>query len=405
MRAGEASGQSLPRAVWALGVTSLLMDTSSELIHGLLPIFLVVTLGASATVLGIVEGIAEATAQVSRVFSGWLSDALGRRKALAVLGYGLAAATKPLFPLANSIGLVLAARFLDRIGKGIRGAPRDALVADLTPAAMRGAAFGLRQSLDTVGAVLGPALAIGLMVLFDDNIRAVLWFAVIPAALAVAVLVFGVKEPRHAQPKARTPLRPAEIGALGRAYWFAAAAGAIFTLARFSEAFLVIRATESGLALAWAPAVIAVMSLVYAASAYPAGRLQDRIGGRPLLLLGLTVLIAADLVLAYAASLLGVFIGIGLWGLHMGLTQGVLAALIAATAPERLRGTAFGLFGMIAGLAALAASVLAGLLWDRIGAGATFLAGAAFAGIALIAFLLIAQMPGGAGKSGAARPI
>lgn len=405
MRAGEASGQNLPRAVWALGLTSLLMDTSSELIHGLLPVFLVVTLGASATALGVVEGIAEATAQVTRVFSGWLSDALGRRKALAVLGYSLAAATKPLFPLANSIGLVLVARFLDRTGKGIRGAPRDALVADLTPSGMRGAAFGLRQSLDTIGAALGPALAIGLMHLFDDDIRAVLWFAVIPAVLAVAVLVFGVDEPGTAQAKARAPLRLAEVGALGSAYWLVAAAGAVFALARFSEAFLVIRAMESGLALAWAPAVIAVMSLVFAASAYPAGRLQDRIGGRLLLLLGLATLIAADLVLAYAPSILAVFVGIGLWGLHMGLTQGVLAALIAATAPERLRGTAFGLFGLIAGLATFIASVLAGLLWDRVGAGATFLAGAAFAAVALLAFLPITRIPGGAGGSGAAPPI
>jgi MFS family permease len=392
----------LPRAVWALGLTSLLMDTSSELIHGLLPVFLVVTLGASATALGVIEGIAEATAQISRVFSGWLSDVLGRRKALTVLGYGLAAATKPLFPLANSIGLVLVARFLDRIGKGIRGAPRDALVADVTPVATRGAAFGLRQSLDTIGAALGPALAIGLMYLFNDDIRTVLWFATIPAALAVAVLVFGVHEPRRVRVKARAPLKIEEIGALGTAYWLVTAAGAVFTLARFSEAFLVLRARDAGLALAWAPAVIAVMSLVYAASAYPAGRLQDRIGGRPLLVSGLAALIAADLVLAYAPSLPAVFVGVGLWGLHMGLTQGVLAALIAATAPTRLRGTAFGLFGLVAGLATLIASVLAGLLWDRIGAGATFLAGAAFAAIALVAFLL---RPGGAGKSGGARPI
>jgi MFS family permease len=405
VRAKTADRRSLPRAVWALGLTSLLMDTSSELIHGLLPVFLVVTLGASATALGTIEGIAEATAHITRVFSGWLSDALGRRKALAVMGYGLAAATKPLFPLANSIGLVLVARFLDRIGKGLRGAPRDALVADVTPPGIRGAAFGLRQSLDTVGAVLGPAAAIGLMFLFADNIRAVLWFAVIPAVLAVAVLVFGVKEPRRARKKARAPLKASEIGALGRAYWFVAFAGAIFTLARFSEAFLVIRASDAGLALAWTPAVVAVMSVVFAASAYPAGRLQDRIGGRVLLLLGLVVLIAADLVLAYAPALPSVFIGIGLWGLHMGLTQGVLAALIAATAPERLRGTAFGLFGLISGLASLAASVLAGLLWDGIGAKATFLAGGAFAALALIAFLLFRQTPRNAGRSGSMRSI
>jgi len=401
----EKQGRSLPRAVWALGLTSLLMDTSSELIHGLLPVFLVVTLGASATALGVIEGIAEATAQVTRVFSGWLSDAFGRRKALTVAGYGLAALTKPLFPLANSIGLVLLARFLDRIGKGIRGAPRDTLVADLTPADQRGAAFGLRQSLDTVGATLGPAAAIGLMYLFNDDIRTVLWFAVIPAVLAVAVLVFGVKEPSGRRRAARAPLQAKEIGKLGAAYWLVVAAGAVFTLARFSEAFLVIRATDGGLALAWAPAVIAVMSVVFALSAYPAGWLQDRIGARPLLLFGLGALVAADLVLAFGSSLLAIFVGIGLWGLHMGLTQGVLAALIAATAPEWLRGTAFGLFGLVTGLAALVASVVAGLLWDRIGAGATFLAGAGFAAMALIAFLLIKQDHGGAGKIGVPRPI
>ena len=395
MRAAQATGRNLPRAVWALGLTSLLMDTSSELIHGLLPVFLVVTLGASATALGVVEGIAEATAQITRVFSGWLSDVLGRRKALTVAGYGLAAVTKPLFPLANSIGLVLLARFLDRIGKGIRGAPRDALVADLTPADKRGAAFGLRQSLDTVGATLGPAAAIGLMYLFNDDIRTVLWFAVIPAVLAVIVLMVGVKEPAHAEAKARAPLHAREIKELGSAYWRVIVAGAVFTLARFSEAFLVIRARDQGLALAWAPVVIAVMSLVYAASAYPAGRLQDRIGARPLLLCGLLVLIAADLVLAFGSTLVAIFLGIGMWGLHMGLTQGVLAALISATAPDRLRGTGFGLFGLITGLASLLASVLAGLLWDRIGAQATFLAGAAFAAAAFVAFLLVNRDPSG----------
>jgi len=393
VRAAPATDRSLPRAVWALGLTSLLMDTSSELIHGLLPVFLVVTLGASATALGVVEGIAEATAQITRVFSGWLSDALGRRKALTVAGYGLAAVTKPLFPLANSIALVLLARFLDRIGKGIRGAPRDALVADLTPADQRGAAFGLRQSLDTIGATLGPAAAIALMYLFNEDIRTVLWFAVIPAVLAVIVLMVGVKEPAHKGAKARAPLHARDIKQLGSAYWFVIVAGAVFTLARFSEAFLVIRATDQGLPLAGAPAVIGVMSLVFAASAYPAGRLQDRIGARPLLLGGLLVLIAADLALAFGSTLVAIFLGIGLWGLHMGLTQGVLAALISATAPDRLRGTAFGLFGLVTGLAALIASVLAGLLWDRIGAPATFLAGAAFATVAFIAFLLVKRGP------------
>jgi|SRR5665811_1156297 len=377
----------LPKTVWALGFTSLFMDVSSELIHGLLPLFLVVNLGASAAVLGLVEGIAEAAANIARVFSGWLSDTLQRRKALAVAGYGLAAITKPLFPIASAVWLVLAARVLDRIGKGLRGAPRDALIADVTPAAQRGAAFGLRQSLDTVGATIGPLLAIGLMLLFNDDIRTVLWFAVIPAMISVAILVFFVREPVAKTKEKRVPIKAREIGELGRFYWFVVAAGAVFTLARFSEAFLVIRAHDLGLALALAPAVIAVMSLVFAASAYPAGRLQDRFGARPLLVAGLAALIAADLFLAYGEGLPAIFLGIGLWGLHMGLTQGVLSALVAQAAPARLRGTAFGLFGLVTGVATLAASVAAGILWEAIAPEATFLAGAGLAAVALIAFL------------------
>jgi MFS family permease len=377
----------LPRTVWALGFTSLFMDVSSELIHGLLPLFLVVSLGASAAVLGMVEGLAEAAAHVARVFSGWLSDTLQRRKALAVAGYGLAAVTKPLFPLAHVVSVVALARFLDRIGKGIRGAPRDALVADVTPPAQRGAAFGLRQSLDTVGATVGPLLAIGLMMLLDDDIRAVLWFAVIPAAISVAILLIFVNEPPAPAKETRVPIKLREVGRLGRFYWFVVAAGAVFTLARFSEAFLVIRAHDLGLALALAPAVIAVMSIVFAASAYPAGRLQDRFGAQPLLVAGLAALIAADLFLAFGEGLPAIFLGIGLWGLHMGLTQGVLSALVAHAAPARLRGTAFGLFGLVVGAATLVASVAAGILWEAIAPEATFLVGAGFAGLALIAFL------------------
>jgi len=397
LSAKATSRTRLPGTVWALGFTSLFMDISSELIHGLLPLFLVVTLGASPIVLGVVEGIAEATAYIARVFSGWLSDTLQRRKALAVAGYGLAAITKPLFPIAHAVWLVALARFLDRIGKGIRGAPRDALVADVTAPAQRGAAFGLRQSLDTVGATIGPLLAIGLMLLFNDDIRTVLWFAVIPAALAVAILVFFVREPAPAERSARVPIRRDEIWKLGRFYWFVVAAGAVFTLARFSEAFLIIRAHDAGLTLALAPAVIAVMSLVFAVSAYPAGRLQDQFGAKPVLIAGLAALIAADLVLAFGQGLPAIFLGIGLWGLHMGLTQGVLSALVAEAAPARLRGTAFGIFGLITGLAALVASIAAGILWAVVSPTATFLAGAGFAAAALIAFAVL-----GAGRKAAA---
>jgi MFS family permease len=381
----------LPGAVWALGLTSLFMDFSSEMIHGLLPVFLVLNLGASAAVLGLVEGIAEATAQITRVFSGWLSDKLRLRKALTVAGYGLAAATKPLFPLATSIATVLVARFADRVGKGIRGAPRDALVADITPSDQRGAAFGLRQSLDTIGAILGPLTAIGLMAIFHDDIRTVLWFAVVPAVISVTVLILGVKEQALPRQEARVPLKLPEIARLGKRYWFVVAAGTVFTMARFSEAFLVICAQQGGLAITWAPIVIAVMSLVFAVSAYPAGRLQDKAGARPLLILGLIALIGADLLLGFGQSLVVLFLGIGLWGLHMGLTQGVLSALVAAMAPEHLRATAFGLFGLITGLAALGANVLAGALWDVIGSAATFAAGASFAAIALVAFLFLGE--------------
>jgi len=383
--------QGLPATVWALGLTSLFMDISSELIHGLLPLFLVLNLGASAAVLGAVEGIAEATAQVTRIFSGWLSDKLQRRKALAVLGYGLAAATKPLFPLASSVGTVLFARFADRVGKGIRDAPRDALIADVTPPSRRGAAFGLRQSLDTIGAVVGPLAAIGLMVLFSDDIRTVLWFAVPPALIAVAILMLGVSEPKTRSEPQRAPLRLEEVALLGRLYWLVVSAGAVFTLARFSEAFLVLRAQSGGLAITLAPAVIAVMSVVFAASAYPAGRLQDKVGARPLLVAGLAALIAADLLLGFGQSLVAIFAGIALWGLHLGLTQGVLATLVAGSAPERLRGTAFGLFGLVTGLFSLLASLLAGVLWVRVGGDATFAAGAGFAATALLAFLFLGE--------------
>ncbi|WP_245409321.1 MFS transporter [Methyloceanibacter sp. wino2] len=393
MRATTTTRKALPPTVWALGFTSLFMDVSSELIHGLLPLFLVVNLGASAAVLGLVEGIAEAAAQIVKVFSGWLSDTLRRRKALAVAGYGLAAVTKPLFPLASTVALVAFARLVDRIGKGIRGAPRDALVADVTPPAQRGAAFGLRQSLDTVGATLGPLLAIGLMALFNDDIRTVLWFAVIPAVISVAILLIFVRDPgpQHvsADSAKRVPIKLRDLSGLGRFYWFVVGAGAVFTLARFSEAFLVIRAYGEGLPLALAPAVIAVMSIVFALAAYPAGRLQDQVGARPPLLAGLAALIAADLLLAFGSGLVAVFLAIGLWGLHLGLTQGVLSALVAHAAPAKLRGTAFGVFGLTVGVATLVASLVAGILWDAVSPEATFLTGAGFAAAALVAFLAL----------------
>jgi MFS family permease len=360
------------------------MDASSELIHALLPIFMVGTLGATMTTVGLIEGVAEATAAITKVFSGALSDYLGKRKFLMILGYALAAFTKPVFPLANSVSWVFAARFIDRVGKGIRGAPRDALVADITPASIRGAAYGLRQALDSVGAVLGPLLAVALMLRFADDIRVVLWFAVVPAFISVALLVIYVREPdrSHATGAARLPLTLADARGLPSRYWLVVLLGAIFTLARFSEAFLVLRAQNVGLDLSYVPLVMIVMNVVYAGAAYPAGAAADRLSPRTLLLLGLVLLIAADLVLAAATLPLTVFAGAALWGLHMALTQGLLSKLVADTVPANLVATGFGIFNLVSGGALLLASVIAGSLWSSLGPAATFLAGAAFAAVA-----------------------
>lgn len=378
----------IPTAIWVLGFVSLLMDVSSELIHSLLPVFLVTALGASAATVGIIEGLAESLALIVKVFSGALSDYLGKRKVLAVVGYGLGALSKPLFALAASSGMVLGARLIDRTGKGIRGAPRDALVADLAPPEIRGAAFGLRQSLDTVGAFLGPLLAVVFMLLWADNFRAVFWIAVIPAMLAVALLLFGVREPEHhSNGKRGNPIRRANLKQLSAAYWWVVTFSTLFTLARFSEAFLVLRAQQGGLALALIPLVFVAMNAVYALSAYPFGKLADRMRHTTLLKFGLLTLIAADILLSLSDHLVTVFAGIVLWGLHMGLTQGLLAAMVADTAPADLRGTAYGFFNLCSGIAMLAASVIAGELWDRFGASFTFYAGIMFALVALVVLL------------------
>jgi MFS family permease len=376
----------IPAGVWVLGFVSLLMDVSSEMIHGLLPLFMVTTLGASVFAIGLIEGLTESLALIVKVFSGTLSDYLGKRKALAVAGYALGALSKPLFAIAATLGLVLTARLADRVGKGIRGAPRDALVADMTPRHLRGAAFGLRQSLDTVGALLGPLLAVGLMLLWANDFRAVFWVAVIPGMLAVALLVFGVREPeRLAVSKKSNPIRKENLKRLGAAYWWLVGIGAVFTLARFSEAFLVLRAQQSGIPLALVPLVMVVMNLIYATSAYPFGKLSDRMSHTRLLTLGLFVLIAADLVLASSDHWYIVIAGVALWGVHMGITQGLLATMVADTAPADLRGTAYGFFNLVSGIAMLVASGLAGLIWDRLGAAFTFYTGGVFCIVALAA--------------------
>jgi len=385
-RMSEQRRQGIPLSIWAIGFVSMLMDISSEMIHALLPVYMVAVLGTSALAVGIIEGIAEATAAITKVFSGALSDWLGKRKFLAVFGYGLAALTKPVFPLAASLEWLIAARFVDRVGKGIRGAPRDALVADIAPPHLRGASFGLRQSLDTVGAFTGPLLAMGLMWLTADHFQAVFWAAALPAFLAVAVLVIAVKEPKRVEGlrHVRMPLQYSELARLGGAYGRVLAVATVFALARFSEAFLVLRAQSDGLALMFIPAVLVVMNIAYSLSAYPVGVLSDRVDRVTVLFAGILLLIAADVTLAFLPGIVGLMIGTALWGLHMGFTQGSFAALIADTAPPELRGTAFGVFNLVTGLALLLASIVAGVLWDRAGAQATFLAGAAFALVALL---------------------
>jgi len=384
-----AAWRALPMGIWALGLGSMFMDISSELIHSLLPVFLVSTLGASMVTVGLIEGAAEAIAAFTKVFSGALSDFLGRRKFLMILGYALAAFTKPIFPLATSIGWVFTARFVDRIGKGIRGAPRDALVAEIASSKVRGAAYGLRQALDSLGALIGPLLAILLMIWLANDIRAVMWVAVVPAFIAVAVLFIYVREPERIKKdgEVRAPLKVVDARRLPSRYWLVVLLGAVFTLARFSEAFLVLRAQDVGLDFAYIPVVMIVMNVFFAGAAYPAGAAADRLSHRRLLLVGLAFLIAADLVLALAETPLIVFAGAALWGMHMAFTQGLLSKLVADTAPADLLGTGFGIFNLVSGAALLLASVIAGVLWSAFGAAATFLAGAAFATLATIGLL------------------
>jgi len=379
----------IPGGIWALGFVSMLMDISSEMIHALLPVYLVTVLGTSMVTVGVIEGIAEATASITKIFSGALSDWLGKRKLLAVLGYGLAAFTKPVFPLAPSVSWLIGARFVDRVGKGIRGAPRDALVADIAPTHLRGASFGLRQSLDTVGAFLGPLLGIGLMWWTADNFRAVFWVAVVPAFLAFALMIFAVREPARPERlrQVHNPISLAEIKRLGASYWWIVGIATVFTLARFSEAFLILRAQSVGLPIMLVPAVLVLMNVVYALAAYPAGVASDRMNRTTLLIVGLVLLIAADLALALLPSIGGVALGVVLWGLHMGLTQGMFATLVADASPPELRGTAYGFFNLLTGVAMLAASVIAGALWDATGPKATFVAGACLAFLALAGLL------------------
>jgi MFS family permease len=374
-----------------LGFVSLFMDISTEMIHALLPVYMLTALGASPLAIGAFEGVAEATASITKAFSGALSDRLGNRKVLAVTGYGVAALMRPIFGLASTIEILMAARFIDRVGKGIRGAPRDALVADMSPPHLRGASFGVRQTLDTIGSFLGPLLAMALMWMTANHFSEVFWIAGIPAFLSVALILAAVREPsrsKNARPQ-RMPLRLDQLGRLGAAYWWVVTVAVVFTLARFSEAFLVLRGQSIGLPLMLTPMALVIMNIAYAASALPVGILSDRVGRVTLLIIGLLLLAVADVTLAFATSVVAVSVGVAIWGLHMGFTQGMLATLIADTAPAELRGTAFGIFNLATGAVLLIASTIAGAMWDLAGPEGAFLAGAVFAVLTLAGLLPI----------------
>jgi MFS family permease len=396
----RAMWRDVPGGIWALGFVSLLMDISSEMIHALLPVYLLTVVGASPLAIGAFEGVAESTASITKAFSGALSDWLGNRKALAAIGYGLGAVTRPIFALAPTIGWLMAARFIDRVGKGIRGAPRDALVGDISPPHLRGASFGLRQSLDTIGSFLGPLLAIALMWMTANHFSAVFAIAAIPAFLSLALILAAVREPKRPKNlrRPRMPLHPDELARLGATYWWVAAIAVVFTLARFSEAFLVLRGQSIGLPLMLTPMTLVAMNIAYSASAFPVGVLSDRVGRVTLLMIGLLLLAVADVVLAFATGVVAVGVGVALWGLHMGFTQGLLATLIADAAPSELRGTAFGIFHLITGGALLLASVIAGALWSVAGPEGAFLAGATFAVLTLAALLPVRGRMDGVGE-------
>jgi MFS family permease len=380
----------IPKSIWALGFVSMFMDISSEMIHSLLPVFMVSVLGTSVTLVGIMEGGADALAQITKIFSGTLSDYLGKRKLLTLIGYGMAAAAKPLLPLAHSIPMALAGRFIDRIGKGVRDAPRDALIGDIVPPEIRGAAFGLRQSLDTIGAILGPIIALILMEFLLGNIRAVLWLAVIPALIAVVIMAVGVKEPEQKREgSARPPFHFRDIKLIGSSYWQLIAIAGMLSMARFSEAFLILKAQAIGLPVALAPMVLVIMNIVYALTAYPVGHISDRMDRKSMLLIGGAFLIAADIVLGFASEVWMLAAGVALWGLHLGFSQGLLAAMVADTAPAHMRGTAYGVYNFTCGMALLAASVIAGRLWDTVGPAAAFFTGAIFMLVAMAGLLFI----------------
>jgi MFS family permease len=380
----------LPRTIWMLGLTSLLMDGSSEIVHAVLPLLLVNGLGSSVFLVGIIDGLAEATASITKIFSGALSDHWRNRKWIAAFGYALSACSKVLFPIAATPLAVFFGRFADRLGKGIRGAPRDALVADWVAPEHRGYAYGVRQSMDNMGAVIGPLLAILLLQLYAGDVAPVLWWAVVPAVLSVSVMMIGVQEadsdaPRVARP---FPLKTSELRQLGRPFWLAMGFLFVLLLPRFSEAFQILRAQDVGVPAAWAPMALVVMNLVSVPLTPIAGIWSDRVGRNRVIGLGFLLLIASHMAMALATGPMLVWIGAGIWGVHLALTQGIFSALVADHAPAHLRGTAFGVFNLAAGIAIFVGSAAMGFAWDQLGAGTAFALAAAVNALGLVLFPL-----------------
>lgn len=380
----------LPKQIWALGFVSLLMDISSESIQGVLPIYLISSMGATATTLGLFEGVTEAMALVVKVFSGSLSDWMKKRKPLVIAGYFMGAISKPLFALANSVSMIFFIRLFDRIGKGVRGAPRDALMADIVPNNLRGQAFGLRQSLDTIGAFIGPILAMIVLSISNNDFSLLFWIAAIPGFLAVGVLFFGVHEKERSESiRPMSRLQFSDLKNFKKDYWLVVLLGCIFQLSRFSEAFLILKGKELGLPIESSPLVFIVMNIVYALTAYPIGNLSDKIGRSFFLIMGFIILIVADVLLATTSSIYLTFIGIALWGLHMGFSQGVLSAMVADTCPPQYKGTAYAFYNLFSAVALMLASTIAGSLWDNFGSQMTFFTGAGLAMVSLLLYIFL----------------
>nr|WP_200892490.1 MFS transporter [Aliterella atlantica] len=382
----------LPRQVWVLGWVSLLMDIGSKMIQSVLPLFLVSMLGASLVTVGAIEGIAEVTAAGLKVGSGLISDRGGQhRKWSAVLGYGFSALMIPLYPIATSPGWILAARMGDRMGKGIRVAPRNALVADATPEHQRGAAYGLRYTLDTIGALLGPIVATILLAVSRQNTRLVFWAAMIPAFLAVGLLIWGIQAPPFAQPSSKSKasgLRWQSLQQLGVNYWHLVVVVCLFNLGNSSDAFLLLKAKDVGISFTAVPLVLTAIHAGSAVSAYPAGWLSDRLSRRNVFLVGLGLFALTYGGLAIARQPWQVWLLLGLYGLYQGITQGVLLAMVAATITPMSRGTAFSFLSLVAGFSLLLASLLAGWLWQQIGSWAAFGLGSASAIAAILYFIV-----------------